>query len=90
MKSDVKQKHEQTYLCSGQKQSHGNNLIFSLSNQKRLELNISYVKIEHIMNDLRKAFFYYREARVLTFSLFLYFLNLTIIIYCSYERKQWT
>jgi hypothetical protein len=22
-----------------------------------LELNISYVKIEHIMNDLRKAFF---------------------------------
>lgn len=56
MKSDVKQKHENTYLCSGQKQSHWNNLIFSLSNQKRLELNISYVKIEHIMNDLRKAF----------------------------------
>lgn len=56
MKSDVKQKYEKTYLCSGQKQSHWNNLIFSLSNQKRLELNISYVKIEHIMNDLRKAF----------------------------------
>lgn len=56
----VGQKHVKTYLRNGQKQPHWNNLIFSLSNQKRLDLNISYVKIEH-------SCFYYKEVRDLTF-----------------------